>query len=309
MPFEITSYDELRRRGLTPGHVRTELQSGRLTRVCHAMYAPSTPLSPELHYDRLIEAQRHVLDGEGVISHFSAARILGWPVPRDRLDKLWVTRPGYGGGKSGAASVRHVHWMLGDDDVMMLDGHAVTTPTRTLADLLRRLTFTQGVIVADAALRSGVDRAAVDELLCTESRRWHTTLARRALAFANPLAESPLESRSRVLMAEYDVPPPILQMWFGNATEPIGRSDFGWLEERVLGECDGKVKYGRELAPGGDPAEAVWREKIREDRAREANYSMVRWINADFTNPDRLAVRWLHALGRPTDRLVRRRLG
>ena len=33
----------------------------------------------------------------------------------------------------------------------------------------------------------------------------------------------------------------------------IGYVDFGWPEQRTVGEFDGRVKYGRGLTPGGDP--------------------------------------------------------
>jgi very-short-patch-repair endonuclease len=67
--------------------------------------------------------------------------------------------------------------------------------------------------------------------------------------------------------------------------------DFLWRDWKVVGEFDGKLKYGRELREGEDPGEAVFREKIREDRLRELGYIVVRWVWDDLRQPERLAAR------------------
>ena len=48
----------------------------------------------------------------------------------------------------------------------------------------------------------------------------------------------------------------------------VGVADMAWPEHGVLGEFDGKVKYGRLLLPGESPGDAVFREKRREDEMR-----------------------------------------
>jgi hypothetical protein len=55
------------------------------------------------------------------------------------------------------------------------------------------------------------------------------------------------------------------------------RTDFYWEEFRTVGEFDGKAKYGRDLRPGQDPGEAVYREKRREDALRDLGLQVVRW--------------------------------
>lgn len=66
------------------------------------------------------------------------------------------------------------------------------------------------------------------------------------------------------------------------------RGDFGWLEQQVLGEFDGKVKYGELLAAGETAADAVMREKRREADLRAAGWGIVRWTWSDLANSDRL---------------------
>ena len=48
----------------------------------------------------------------------------------------------------------------------------------------------------------------------------------------------------------------------------LGRADFGWEEFRLLGEFDGKIKYGRLLKQGETPTDVVLGEKRREDAMR-----------------------------------------
>ncbi len=63
----------------------------------------------------------------------------------------------------------------------------------------------------------------------------------------------------------------------------IGICDFGWEEHRVVGEFDGKVKYGRLLKPGQTPGDVVFAEKRREDAIRDEGWEVARWIWADLS--------------------------
>jgi hypothetical protein len=57
----------------------------------------------------------------------------------------------------------------------------------------------------------------------------------------------------------------------------VGEVDFGWPELRTVGEFDGKVKYGVLVRPGEDPADVLYREKLREDAIRAEVLGVVRW--------------------------------
>lgn len=59
----------------------------------------------------------------------------------------------------------------------------------------------------------------------------------------------------------------------------LGRVDFFWEREGVIGEFDGLAKYG---ADGIAAATAVHREKLREDAVRDAGYEVVRWTWKDL---------------------------
>ncbi len=65
-----------------------------------------------------------------------------------------------------------------------------------------------------------------------------------------------------------------------------------WPEHGLLGEFDGRVKYGRLLRPGEEPGDAVFREKRREDELRRlTGFAMVRLVWADLHRPRETAAR------------------
>jgi len=61
----------------------------------------------------------------------------------------------------------------------------------------------------------------------------------------------------------------------------VGDADFGGPRLRTVGEFDGRIKYGLLQ----DAAEAVYKEKLREDDLRAEDLGVVRWgwdVLADF---------------------------
>lgn len=87
----------------------------------------------------------------------------------------------------------------------------------------------------------------------------------------------------------------------GEVFEPggrrIGRVDFHF-DGIVLGEFDGRVKYGRLLKPGQSPGDAVFAEKQREDALRDLGFQVVRWIWDDLGSPRLVTERVRRAIAR-----------
>jgi hypothetical protein len=176
----------------------------------------------------------------------------------------------------------------------------VTEPVRTALDLARSLPFDAAVVVLDAALQrrrfsAGQLRERLFDIAGTRGSR----SAARAVRFSDARSESVGESRSRVLLDRLQLPPSALQFEVRTtAGRLVGRADFAWEEERVLGEFDGRVKYGRLLRPGQDPGDTIFAEKRREDAMRAEDWSVIRWTWSDLAAPGELS-RWLRrALGR-----------
>lgn len=163
--------------------------------------------------------------------------------------------------------------VLPEDHLASEMGLPVTNLARTAVDLMREMPWPDAVAVADAALRRGVTRADLAAIveLCTAWRGGAQAV--RAAAFANGHAESPAESRARLVFAELGLPVPEQQVDIDDSTGHIGRVDFLFREFRTVVEIDGRIKY---TDPYGRPEEVLWREKQREDRLRDAGYEVVR---------------------------------
>ncbi|MBW8873234.1 MAG: hypothetical protein JF618_14115 [Leifsonia sp.] len=119
---------------------------------------------------------------------------------------------------------------------------------------------------------------------------------------ADPRADSPLESVSRVSMRAAGLPEPELQVPFHDGAGLIGYADFAWPAHSVVGEADGDAKYLDTSLRGGRTAErVVLDEKIREDRLRALGLRVVRWRWVTARDPRALSA-LLTAAGLPVDR-------
>jgi len=110
--------------------------------------------------------------------------------------------------------------------------------------------------------------------------------------FSDGRSESVGESRSRVVLDRLGLAPSALQ-WEVRRPDGglVARTDFAWEDCRVVGEFDGRIKYGRLLRPGQDPGDAVFEEKRREDAVRDEGWEVVRWTWGDLTTPVRIGER------------------
>ncbi|MGD9527455.1 hypothetical protein [Pseudonocardia sp.] len=289
--------DELRAVGYTSDEVRRARAAGLLTSLRRGTYrfGPAPP-TPEAAHALLVRAAVRELSGDSVVSHVSAAVLHGLPVWGVPLDRVHVTRPRRNGARSGARAEVHAA-PLADDETCRIDGLRVTSLSRTLVDVARWVPFMQAVVVLDAALRraalaDGAPEAApgpawatlkaASDVALRRAHGWQgAPHARRAAAFADWRSESPGESRSRVALLDAGLPAPELQ---GRIPTALGepRADFLWREQRTVGEFDGLGKYGRLLRPGESVADAVLREKRREDAIRAEGWWVVRWTWAEL---------------------------
>jgi hypothetical protein len=242
--------------------------------------------TPEARHRLEVRAALPHINPDAVVSHASAAVLHGLALWSTPLDRVHVTRRQSSGGRR--TSRLHVHpAALNDDEIVVVDGILVTSVARTIIDLARSLTFEAAVVPADFALhRHLVDRATLAAVGKRTSHRRGNTRARRVVAFADPGAASPGESRSRVAIARAGLPPPRLQYPVRSRHGVVlGYADFAWEEFRTLGEFDGRTKYsGGLLKPGQDPGDVVFAEKRREDSFRDEAWRVVRWTTADLSD-------------------------
>ncbi|WP_073331091.1 hypothetical protein [Actinomyces glycerinitolerans] len=253
---------------------------GELIRIRRGVYVRRSEFSSlsrqQAHVVKVIAAQlTGALDG-AVLARESAAVIHGIPLVGAIPQQVQVVRPGRDGGRmsSGIRTLRAGHGF----QTVLDDGVPVASVAQTLADLGRRRPLRDVLAGFDAMLRAG--RVTKEDIAAAapERSRGRPRLY-RTIEVADPNAESPGESLSRAVMIEHHLPMPALQ-------EPVrdrhggllGRVDFIWPEHGVIGEFDGRVKYGRELT-GRPVDEVLLAERRRElDIESATGMRVVRWL-------------------------------
>lgn len=277
----ISSLADLRRSGATQRDVTRLTAEGRLVRVVPGWYAAGDAwanwYAEERHLAAVLAVHRGAAEAP-VFTHHSAAVLLGLPLWGLRSEKVHlVTGSRFGSWSSG--SVTHHLIALADSDVTQVAGIRCTTHDRTLFDLSAYSDEFQLVGAADAVLRRSAlrgrafdgDRAdawreGMLERAAAGAGRRGIRLLRRVTGFADPRAESVLESVDRVhfdrlgFAVRLQVPVPA----------PHGgedyRCDFAIDEAGVFGEADGEAKYADPAQlRGRTPAEAVVRERKRDN--------------------------------------------
>jgi len=126
------------------------------------------------------------------------------------------------------------------DDVTGILGLRVTTPERTAFDLARRLPRVGAIVCLDAMLKKGkvrLDRLAAD---FASRHRWPgRRRAEAALNDVEPLAESPMETRLRLLAVDAGLPRPVAQYKIMNGKRFVARVDYAYPEYKIALEYDG----------------------------------------------------------------------
>ena len=175
----------------------------------------------------------------------------------------------------------------------------MTSPPRTLIDVALVYGFEVGVVVADDFLRRGLTTKAQLWRAYDSMKDWPGALiVRMVIAFSDPRSESVGETLGRLLMRRVGLPAPELQYEVRRPDGSIaGLTDYAWPEHKVLGEFDGRVKYERFLRAGETAANAVWREKRREDELRElTGFAFFRLVWADLFTIEKTARRLITLL-------------
>lgn len=219
-----------------------------------------------------------------VVSHESAAALWGLPLVTagTRVHVLQRSRPSARRAKDIARHITRVP----PDQITVHRGLPVTTLERTVVDCAMTLRTEPGLILADAALHAGADLDLCREILASLGPRSGSVRARTVLEYADGGAESPGETRARLLFLRAGFPRPVTQVPITLPSVTFW-SDLGWLDQRVLAEYDGVAKYSAQ----GSAAAAVLEEKRREELIVAEGYRVVRIDRTDLRDDALLATR------------------
>lgn len=317
-PFHVTDAASI---GLAHDRVVRACAQGALHRLGRGWYAvAATQVTPAASVDSDLgstrtEARLWVLHHQnpGVVACGStAAAIWGLPRPPDvrrtsrrrsgtvAADMLEVAIvDGEGGLRGNRGDVLARRWRVPRDHVTRGPrGEPVTDPLRTAIDCARGYELALALGPLDAALRlvvsQGTSLAQARRSLrarCAEIAGGHGISAvARALAHADPLAESLLESVVRGRIIEAGLPTPYVQVPLIGASGKHYRVDMALdlpgdpeCSYRLIIEADGLAKYVR--------AEDLAQEKRRQHDLERKGHTFVRalfgealWTPAVFTD-------------------------
>lgn len=281
--------------GLSARDVARLVRDGVLVRVHRDAYrVPDGPESPQRAFLATVQAVRR-RHPSVVLMGSAAVASLGLPV-FGRPTAVHVASGS--ASQNSARSVFRVVAAAPPDQLRRTTTGLVAGPARAALDVARLDGLVAGVVAADAALRAGSTTAEeLDAVVRTLGGRRGVARARLCADLASPLSESPGESWSAVVLHQHGIARPERQHVVVDERGVVGRVDFFWPDAGVVGEFDGRVKYGRSNPSGRPPEDVLWEEKLREDRLRAAGLAPVRWVTADLRSP----AAWLARLRRALD--------
>lgn len=238
----------------------------------------------------VIAAATALLHPGSVVSHLSAAAMHGLPtVTAATRATLTIANPGR---ECGRQRTRVHVAALAEQDLASWFGIPVTSIARTVSDLARTVGMPDALVAADGALHERLVTQRELSLAVSGAAGWPgVTSARLVAGFADGLAESPLESLTRLCLHRGQVPPPELQVPIVAGGRRF-RVDFAWRAQRVVLEADGLAKYAS--------PDRLREEKRRQELIERAGYRVVRVGWDDVMNhPTETVARVLRALGTP----------
>ncbi len=293
---------EARDLGYDDNAVRRALRNRHWVRVRHGAYCfyDTWAASDPVRRHQLLSLAVMRSHGDRVaLSHTSAVISHGIDVWGADLSRVHVTRLDGGAGRIERDVVHHEgQWR--ESALARSNGHLVTGPTRAVLETASITSLESGLVTLDSALHKGLSDPELLQAAHHGFARWRgTRKLQLGVRMADGRSESVGESRSRYLFWAQGLPAPELQFHvFDELGNLAGITDFAWPEHRLLGEFDGRVKYGRLLQAGEDPGDAVFREKVREDLLRElTGWRIIRLIWADLASPVATAARVRRLLG------------
>jgi Transcriptional regulator, AbiEi antitoxin len=272
--------------GETDRTLAAALRAGLVVRLRRGMYAPADVYNASddggkhlLHARAALAAQY----GNVALTGPSAAALHGFALYDQDLTVVHLLRLDRGCSHRAAKINHHVVTQEIENDLGVYDGVTAINPARAVWEVACRSSLEGGVVTADSALHEDPQlRVAIEGLQERFAYFPGSGRGRLAVQLADPRAESPGESVTRVQFHRYGIPIPVLQYHvvdrYGSL---VGISDFYWEDERHLGEFDGKIKYQKLLRPGETASECVFREKKREDAMRADLRGMTRLIWSD----------------------------
>jgi very-short-patch-repair endonuclease len=178
---------------------------------------------------------------------------------------------------------------LAVDEIVMRRGLPTTSALRTVVDLGGRGPLTEGVVAADQFLKGGlVTMAQLRKYVAGHPRAKGIARLRRVVELAEPKAESPMETRLRMLLVLARLPRPEVQISIlDKKGRFLARPDLLYRNQCLALEYDGDNH----------------RDRLVDDNRRQnglvgAGYRLLRFTAADvYGPPEKVVAQVRHELG------------
>ena len=232
-----------------------------------------------------------------VASHYTAARLLGMFVPVDQRIHVAVPGNGYRSRRTGIAA----HRLYAGHELIVHRGVPCTDVVATIADLSAVLRLPDMVATIDSALAAKI--LDLDSLrdVAGRQRRAGVRLLEQAIELADGRSESPMESKTRVLVRLAGYPAPECQLKVIGASGQVYYLDIAWERWKVGTEFDGRQH-------AESPKQYAWDQRRREDTALPGWFLVTAVSNDIYVAPagllDRLDSAVAAAGGRPPARRI-----
>ncbi|GAA1516450.1 hypothetical protein BJ978_000625 [Agromyces terreus] len=297
-PHGLVHFADVRAQG-RHSELRAAVANGDLVQIRRGVYrdaskapigtgpAPSPAERRRIEYLAATHAVARTFSAP-VFTSYSAAVLHGLPIIGPWPAEVYILARGpHGRRRAGVVEVARTKPV----ECLEIDGCLTTSVEFSLLQLARHAPLIAALTATDAALHipritARTPHTTPDRLAAEHIRLKPYAGSRRAeavLSRATPLADSPLETGSRILIEELGFSEPQLQheLWLPELGRPAFL-DFFWPEVGVGVEVDGRGKYraGSRSADGtavGRAVDAVISEKDRENAIRRQVAGFDRW--------------------------------
>lgn len=199
----------------------------------------------------------------------TAARLLGIEAPASKKPEVLVPRLT---GITERVEALVSRARLAPDEIVKRGPFPVTSPLRTCFDLAGSLPLVEGVVTLDQALHAGLfDPATFASYVAARDNVAGVVGARRALENAEPKAESPMETRLRMLLVGAGLPRPEAQAAIFEGNRFLARLDLLYTSAGLGIEYDGENHRDR-----------LTEDNRRQNRLLRAGVSLLRYSGPDL---------------------------
>jgi very-short-patch-repair endonuclease len=266
---DLATRAQLAKAGLGPAGLHAALKAGELIRVRRRVYArhPLEPLGEHLLSGGLIDpaylrhAQAVLLElGPNAALRARSAAVLWCLDMLVEPDQFEVQVPR----TQSRVDRDDIDARRTTERVQVIDGLRVTGLMGTLRGCAQDRPLNEAVAIVDSALRR--------RLIRPKELTYGGALG-RAIALADPLSGSVLESALRVLLAEAGLSLPRTQYVIRDGRSFIARVDFCWTEHRLIVETDGRRWH--------DPEDARTFDRRRANACAQRGWRLLRFTWAE----------------------------